>query len=213
MASAVTKRILALSAILWAAAIYLISASRTEPTPIRESLEHFPLRIGGWQGTSLPEMNPRVLAALGVDDFINAVYYRPGSSQVGLYIGYYQSQREGDTIHSPLNCLPGAGWNPVRRRHERIPVDGGEIEVNLITIQKGRDRQVVVYWYQSQGRAVASEYWSKIYLVLDAIRNNRTDAALVRVISPVEGSEGSAEKNAIEFVKLIYPFLSRYLPD
>ncbi len=133
--------------------------------------------------------------------------------RVHLYVGYYQSQRQGSTIHSPKNCLPGAGWQPMKSDHITIPVGAGDlIEVNKVMIEKGIEKQVVLYWYQSRGRVIASEYWAKIYLVLDAIGMNRTDGALVRVISPVVDSERMAEQQAVDFVKELYPLLGRHLP-
>jgi EpsI family protein len=139
-----------------------------------------------------------------------------------LYIGYYESQRQGDTIHSPLNCLPGSGWEPVSKSYVSIPVEAGShasanILVNQYVIQKGLDRQVVLYWYQSHGRVVANEYRSKIFMVYDAVRLNRSDAALVRVVSPVIGGDPGAEARAgdraVAFVKTMFPLLDRYLPS
>ena len=224
------KRAVVLCLILIAGAVYLARASRTEPVPIRRSLDGLPMLLGGWSGQPAAPMDPRVLAVLGVDDYLERYYAGPGGARIGLYIGYYQSQRQGDTIHSPLNCLPGGGWNPVVRTRARIPVqsggseewDGGEvpsraIEANSIVIQKGLDRQVVIYWYQSQGRVIASEYWGKIYTVLDAIRTNRTDAAMVRIIAQVNGSDDQAvreaQNHALAFAQGIFPYLSSYLPD
>ncbi len=213
-------RILVLSIILLAASAFIARASRPEVTPIREPLSGMPMELGAWQGRPAPEMNQRVLAVLGVDDYLERVYYGPERAVAGLYIGYYQSQREGDTIHSPLNCLPGSGWNPVRRGHISIPVtaeNASVIEINRIVILKGVEEQVVLYWYQSHGRVVASEYWGKIYTVLDALRTNRTDAALVRVITPVASldakAEEVAERQAVDFVKALFPLLGRFLPS
>ena len=210
-------RILVLSIILLAASAFIARASRPEITPIRESLSGISMKIGNWEGRRAPDMGERVLAKLGVDDYINRTYYDPAHFPIGLYIGYYQSQRQGDTIHSPLNCLPGAGWNPVKKGHIKIPFgDKSAIEINRIVILKGVNKQVVLYWYQSHGRVVASEYWGKIYTVFDALRTNRTDAALVRIMCPVAGTETAAEIDAenrgIDFVKLLYPLLARYLP-
>ncbi|MDR1728810.1 MAG: EpsI family protein [Acidobacteriota bacterium] len=212
-------RIVILSLFLLAAAAVISYASRPEVVPLRQSLEGLPMHLDGWSGQRSPDMDQKVLDVLGVDDYIDRVYYQEGDgSPVGLYIGYYQSQRAGDTIHSPLNCLPGAGWNPVRNEHVIVPVDGGRtIEINRITIQKGANSQVVLYWYQSHGRAIASEYKGKVYTVLDALRTNRTDAALVRVICPVRGAsaaaEDAAEKTAVEFTQTLFPLLGQYLPD
>jgi EpsI family protein len=166
-------------------------------------------------------MENKVLKVLGVDDYLNRVYYRPDRAAAGLYIGYYNSQRQGDSIHSPQNCLPGSGWEPLERSDLAIPVataaGSQDISVNRYLIQKGVDRQLVLYWYQSHGRVVASEYWSKFFLVRDAVRLNRTDAALVRVVVPIAGGddsgEGRAERQAVDFVKALFPQLPQYLPS
>jgi EpsI family protein len=151
------KRTLIVAAIFLLGAFILARTTRTEPVPIREPLSDLPRQIGLWQGRDLPAMNQRVLKVLGVDDYLDRLYDRPGLPPVALYVGYYGSQRQGDTIHSPLNCLPGAGWNPVRRGFIRIPTsvctqdvrgatEGGilSIEVNRIVIQKAIDKQVVL---------------------------------------------------------------------
>jgi EpsI family protein len=210
-------RIIVLCLILVAASAFISRASRPEVVPIRESLSGLPMRIGTWTGREEPDIDSRVMAILGMDDYVNRVYYSPDLYPTYLYVGYYQSQRQGDTIHSPLNCLPGAGWNPIKKGHIKIPVDGGSpIEINRIIILKGTDEQVVLYWYQSHGRVIASEYWGKIYTVLDALRTNRTDAALVRVICPVAGADADtepfAERQAADFIKSLFPLLSRFLP-
>lgn len=196
-------------------------ASHIEPVPVRTSFDTFPMQIGAWRGTALPPFPESIMAVLRVDDYVNRVYYAPARYGVGLYIGYYGSQRQGDSIHSPMNCMPGAGWEPVSHQTLTIPVaDAGSssaIAVNRYVIQKGIDRQLVLYWYQSHGRAVANEYWSKFYLIRDAVRLNRTDAALVRVIVPIppnlDEGESRAEQEATEFVRSMFPSLSTYLPS
>jgi EpsI family protein len=196
-------------------------ASHIEPVPIRKSFDSFPMELGAWRGTSLPPIPDNIMAILRVDDYVNRVYSAPASFGAGLYIGYYRSQRQGDSIHSPLNCLPGAGWEPLSQGSLTIPVSsaGGEeaISVNRYVIQKGIDRQLVLYWYQSHGRVVANEYWSKFYLIRDAVRLNRTDAALVRVMVPLpanlDGAESKAEAQATDFVRSMFPLLSNYLPS
>lgn len=210
-------RIVILCLMLLGTAGLIARASKQEITPIRESLAEMPLRIGNWTGGASQTIESRVMAVLGVDDYVNRTYWSPDLFPTHLYVGYYQSQRSGDTMHSPLNCLPAAGWNPVERSHIKIPIgNGAAIEINRIVIVKGIEKQVVLYWYQSHGRAIASEYWGKIYTVLDAVRTNRTDAALVRVICPVAGmdaaSETDAEERAVEFTKTLFPLLNRFLP-
>jgi EpsI family protein len=197
----------------------LAAKSRTEVIPARESFGLFPMQIGEWHGRALPDFDAEILAVLGVDEYVNRAYTR-GPQYVSLYVGYYGSQRQGDTMHSPLNCLPGAGWLPVRQEHSTLQVrDEGRIrsiEVNDFVIQKGLDRQVVLYWYQGHGRVVASEYWGKVYTVVDSLRLNRTDGSLVRVVAPVLGNEPGAEDRArgeaMQFVRDMFPQLSRFLP-
>jgi EpsI family protein len=214
-------RALILFACLIASAGLMSRANRPEPAPARETLDQFPMKLAEWQGVQQPPFTKDILAVLGVDDYLTRAYFTPDRSGVGLYIGYYQSQRQGDTMHSPLNCLPGAGWEPLSKSDLRVTVpEGGEgatrdIEINRYMIQKGLERQLVLYWYQAHNRVVASEYWGKFYLVADAVRMNRTDGSLVRVIVPVstaEGSEALAEANALRFVKSMFPLLPRFLP-
>jgi EpsI family protein len=201
-------------------AVVVARASKSEVVPTRQSLATFPLTLGEWRGERLPDFEPKILAVLGVDEYLNAAYYQRGLPGAGVYIGYYRSQREGDTMHSPLNCLPGAGWLPIKQERTKIDVQDSQgprqIEVNNFIIEKGLDRQIVIYWYQSHGRVVASEYWGKIHMVLDAVKLNRTDGAMVRVVVPISGSdplgEEKAERAAIEFTKVLFAQLDRFLP-
>ena len=216
------RRAVVLSVVLLIAAAAIGRASRSEPVPPRESFATFPMDIGEWRGESADRFDQRILTVLGVDDYLNRVYVAARGRTVGLYVGFYRSQRQGDTIHSPLNCLPGAGWQPVKKQRVTIPVRDGRggtrhVTVNRFTIQRGLDRQVVLYWYQSHGRVVASEYRGKVYTVLDAIRLNRTDAAMVRVVSPVDAPgdepEALAEKTVVGFAQALFPLLETYLPE
>jgi EpsI family protein len=133
-----------------------------------------------------------------------------------LFLAFFPSQRAGSTIHSPQNCLPGAGWLPVESgKIKLLRPDGKTITVNRYLIGKGLERRLVLYWYQAHGRVVASEYWAKFYLVTDAIRMNRSDGALIRVTTPVAQNESSvsAEQRGVAFIQDVLPFLGRYIPD
>jgi EpsI family protein len=212
-------RITTVGILLLLSAGVIAKASRIEDVPPRQSFTQFPLEIAGWRGRDTARFSPEVMKVLGADDYLSRIYARQGT--VGLYIGYYQSQRQGDTMHSPLNCLPGAGWQPLEKSYLPIQVtdsDGiqSEITVNRYVIEKGLEQQVVLYWYQSHGRVIANEYRSKIVMVYDAARLNRSDAALVRITSARLGSEQglqSAEERAVEFVKTMFPLLGNYLPS
>jgi EpsI family protein len=192
-------------------------ARQPELVPLREPLRNLPFELGGWNGRDAQPFADDIVAVLGVDEYVSRWYVGPENGLVSLYVGYYQSQREGDTIHSPMNCLPGAGWQPMETGTTSIDVPGRPqpIEVNRVVIQKGLDRQVALYWYQSHGRIVANEYWSKVLMVYDAVRLNRSDAALVRVISPISPSESPdvATKRAAGFIRLLSSQLERTLPS
>ena len=214
-----------LAVLFVATGTFLARAEKAEPIPIKQPLNRLPLVMAGWTGRDEAPFSPQILSVLGVDEYVIRLYHGSSpatpSGPVGLYVGYYQSQRQGDTIHSPLNCLPGAGWIPVEQGRQalRVPTAHGPkaIEVNHVVIEKGLDRQLVLYWYQSHDRVIASEYWGKIYMVIDAIRENRTDAALVRVTAPIRdrtpGALAEAEQSASSFVQTLFPALERHLPS
>ena len=212
------NRLLVLTVVFVVAAGYTALAMRPEIVPLRKPLSELGSEVGRWSGKADPPLTNEVLAVLGVDEYISRTYFAPREAPVSLYVGYYQSQREGDTIHSPMNCLPGAGWQPTKigRARLTVPTRDQPLEVNRILIEKGLSRQVVLYWYQSHGRVIASEYTSKVYMVYDALRTNRSDAALVRVVSPVlssERDERAAEQRAISFAQTLFPQLEQYLPS
>ena len=219
MNSLITRAI-AICVLMGATTVFLANARRTEIAVNRTAFASFPMDIAPWKAVNAPPLDDEVLKVLGVDDYVSRIYYKPDGNHVGLYMGFYASQRQGDTIHSPLNCLPGAGWEAISEGRLTIPDADGEgrsITVNRYIVQKGLDRQMVLYWYQARGRVVASEYTSKAYLIHDAIRMNRTDGSMVRVIAPidtrVEGKEGEAEQLAADFVRAIFPLLPSYLPQ
>ena len=144
--------------VLCAAAISLHLVSHGEPVMPSHSLANLPMALGSWTGRDLP-IEQRILDAVGVDDHVSRAYFDQRNPPVLLYVGYYKSQRTGATIHSPKNCLPGAGWQPVSSGKIAVPLaDGKNALVNLYTIEKGLERQSVIYWYKSHGRLIASEY-------------------------------------------------------
>jgi len=206
---------------LLVASVAVARADRSEDTPLRMSFSMFPIQLGDWKGVQLPPFTDQVLAVLGLDDYVTRNYVRPDRTIVNLYVGYWKSQRQGDTMHSPQNCLPGAGWEPVSQSSLTFPdprrAGAPPLTVNRFLIQKGLERQLVLYWYQGRGRVVGNEYMSKIYLVMDAARYNRTDAAIVRVVVPVPGTsseaEAAAEQTALAFLRELMPALGNFLPE
>jgi EpsI family protein len=172
-------------------------------------------RIGDWQGYDAPPLDAKVLAVLGADDYVNRAY-RKGVTTLGLYVGYHNAQRQDDSIHSPLNCLPGAGWTVTK--NERITIrdsrsPAGRVVVNRLIVEKGEQRQAALYWYQSRGAVIASEYESKARLFLSAVRSGRSDAALVRIMWPVMDNAPEASAEAAEFASELLPALGRHVPE
>jgi EpsI family protein len=216
-----TARAVILSVVLLVGALGVQVASRSERVPARDSLSSLPTALAQWQGEPTERFDQQILTVLGVDDYLNRVYVNPAYGSIGFYIGYYKSQRENSKLHSPMVCLPGAGWEMQANQLRTIPVTTSSgsrsIVVNRLIIAKGLERQVVLYWYQSQGRVIANEYWGKLYSMLDAATRRRTDTAIVRVISPVLGSdaqaEARAERAATKFTQAVFPLLGKYLPD
>lgn len=216
--TSLSARALAICALMGAATLFIANARKAELPVERTTFASFPMQIDTWRAVKDPPLDDDVLRVLGVDDYLSRVYYRPDGAAVGLYMGFYASQRQGDTIHSPLNCLPGAGWEPLSQGRlviDDIGPSNSGIEVNRYVVQKGLDRQMVLYWYQSHGRVVASEYTSRLLLIGDAVRLNRTDGSMVRIITPIpHGADGDeAEKLAESFVRQLFPLLAGYLPS
>lgn len=203
-------------ALLAGAAFFLATRADSENLPARKRIADFPLSIGDWRGRTV-EIQPDILEILGNGEFASRFYVRrDGEPPIDFFLAYFASQRTGDTLHSPQNCLPGSGWSPLE--HARVPLElapGNTITVNRYIIAKGLDRQVVLYWYQAHGRAVASEYAAKVYLVADAIRLNRTDGAMIRIISPVGRGEeiAAADARTVAFAQAIAPLLPEFVPN
>ncbi len=204
-------RALIAAAMIVGAGIYANGASSPERAPSRDTLSTTPIAVERWRGIDTV-LDDDVLAQLGVDDYINRRYVAADAPPVALYVGYYASQRQGDTIHSPQSCLPGAGWRPVMAERSTIDLGGRTIPVNRFIIQKGMDRQAVLYWYQGRSRVVASELANKAWLMLDAARLKRTDGGLVRLITPVSSSPADAFAALTTFSSALFPHLSTRLP-
>lgn len=209
-----TVRLWIVVLVLLGGTVCLHAMSHGEAIAPRQPLALLPDSIGSWTGTEVP-LDDETLRVLGLTDYANRDYISSSALNVWLYIGYYASQRTGDTIHSPKNCLPGAGWDPIRAGYTTIPLpDGEKIKVNEYVIAQGLDKQLVFYWYQGRDRVIASEYWGKFWMIHDAITRNRTDGALVRLITPI-GSDGedAAHARLQEFTQILFPSLSKFIPN
>jgi EpsI family protein len=205
-------RLAVTAAVLLGAFILLHSASHGEPVVSHQPLRDLPYAVGTWSGQESP-FSEQIVKAASVSDYTNRFYFANGIAPVQLYVGYYASQKTGDTIHSPKNCLPGAGWDPIKSGFATISIAGGpDIVVNEYVIQKDEHKQLVFYWYQGRGRVTASEYAAKFWMVADAISRNRTDGALVRLITPVNDGEARARMRLISFAQSLFPNLDAIIP-
>lgn len=194
--------------------------SRPEARVARQPLHDLPYAIGEWAGRDAREFDAKTLEVLGVDDYITRSYAAPNSVPMSLYIGYYESQRTGDTMHSPMRCLPGTGWQPLTTSIQQVVVEAASgharaVPINRYLVQKGLQRHVVLFWYQMHGRVLSSEYTTKFFLIRDAVQLNRTDGALLRVIAPIPDGEPEAvaDSAATGFVQALFPLLARHLPE
>lgn len=209
-------RFVAAAVLMVATALVLQAHSRSEVFPPRQPLSSLPLHFGEWAGQEF-SLDRQTLEILGQGEFLLRDYEDASHPQppIGLFIAYFPSQKTGDTIHSPNHCLPGAGWVPTSREVVRISrPDGSSFPVNRYVVSKEGNRQLVLYWFQAHGRVVASEYWAKYYLVADSIRMNRSDGALVRLISPMYPGETSdaAQARVMKVGAQLVPLLGNYIP-
>jgi EpsI family protein len=208
-------RFWAVVVVLASALVLLRARPNTDRNPPREPLSQFPVTVGAWSGTDFA-IDQESLNVLGPGDFLSRMYSAPSQPSIGLFIGYFPSQRTGTTIHSPKHCLPGSGWTfESSRTTELTDAAGKTHKVGEYVIANGDARKFVVYWYEAHGRSLAGEYEAKFYLVADAMRLNRTDGALVRVMTAIEPSEGiSAAQSRVEtFARETAPSLTRFIPD
>jgi EpsI family protein len=181
----------------------------------RKQLNGFPEQLGEWSRSKPDQIiDDETMKVLRASDYLLRDYRRSDGINANFYVGYYASQREGASYHSPLNCLPGAGWtlsNP-----DRVAItlpDGQSFTANKYVIQNGEYKSLMIYWYQGRGRAIASEYWGKIYTVVDSVRLRRSDGAMVRVTVPLGNSEAIALEAATDMAARGAAALSDFVPE
>jgi EpsI family protein len=208
-------RILTAVLILQAAVFY--GTSRAENTPGMQPLRDFPRQLPGWTMAQEGYVDDETQAVLKADDTLTRLYANPKFLvRPNLFVAFFKTQRTGAIPHSPKNCLPGSGWERLKDDYLDVSIPGmaEPIQVNRYIVAKGEARSLVLYWYQSPNRIIASEYRAKMFTVADAIRYNRTDTALVRVVVPVIGNDdNAAQQEAVEFVQSFFGPLRKYLPS
>jgi EpsI family protein len=207
-------RFLTLALVAQAALFY--AASRGEKAPVGPALDLFPAKAQNWEEVRNFPVEQEIRDQLKADDILNRLYQDPASGTAAdLFVAYFKTQRTGQSPHSPKNCLPGSGWEPEATGSVEVAVAGQPqpIRINRYVVSHGDEKSVVLYWYQSQRRVIASEFSAKFWLVMDSIRYHRSDTALVRITVPVSNNDlEGATRAGVAFVQTVFPILKNYLP-
>jgi exosortase D (VPLPA-CTERM-specific) len=200
-----------------AGATTLAMPHHQETVPERAWFSGFPLQLQGWQGKR-NTIEKEIVSNLMLDDYILADYTTPGGVPVNFYSAYYSSQRSNASAHSPSSCLPGGGWRILEFSRAELPgasAGASPVPVNRAVIQQGDQRQLVYYWFKQRDRNITSEYMVKWYLLMDSMTRNRSDGALVRLVTPLPRGESveQADARLAKFSGQILPLLTQYVPD
>jgi EpsI family protein len=181
----------------------------------RKTLKDFPTRVAAWEQIGADEQfDPETLSVLRASDYLLRNYKNADGRVTNFYVGYYASQRDGATYHSPLNCLPGSGWVMSEPGRVTITPNGRAAFVaNKYVIQNGDHKELLLYWYQGRGRSVASEYWGKVYTVFDSVRLRRSDGAMVRITTTINDSKPGAVQSAMDLATDLAAQSSTILPE
>lgn len=202
--------------VLFAATFFALQGvSGTVRTPIKQSLAKFPTTLGEWKVISSRASTEAVIQMLGVDDYVEYNYTNPTGQPLNFYAAYYESVGTGGGYHSPKNCIPGGGWGIDSVNTVEIHPIGSRspVKVSAMIIRNRNEYQVVLYWYQNRGRIIFSEYWEKIYQVLDAITMKRRDGTFVRLMAPaLNGDIQTTEKMLTDFAGQTATELEQFLP-
>lgn len=199
--------------------------ARAEAFPPREEFASFPLHLGAWTCPHREFMDEKTIANLGATDYLICEFHRAEPAGfVSVYAGYHATQirEEGggggsNSIHPPKHCLPGSGWDIIGHQVVELDIPGlpqRPAQVNRMVIAKGDARQLVYYWYQTQGRVIADDWRKILYLSWDRMLHQRTDGALVRFTAPIfHKDEDAADRLVHELASEIVPRLTAYVPD
>jgi len=204
--SARTGSLAALLALTYTAVMW---SGQRSPEELYQPLETIPMEIGDWKGREGPALSTAEEDVLRATSYIKRDYYREDGASADIFMAFYSMQQAGEAMHSPKHCLPGSGWEIWKYAEATIPFEGEPAQINRYYIQKGQSRLLVLYWYQSYERVVASEYYAKICLVWDSVMKHRTSGSIVRV-TVEDTPEG--EKEALDLAAKLLPLVKDVLP-
>jgi EpsI family protein len=191
-------------------------AGREEALPPRQSFLEFPMHLAEWHGEPMA-MERQYVDVLRFDDYLLANYQGAGGP-INVYAAYYRSQKSGQATHSPKTCIPGGGWEIASFDEVAVPAGQGAESgflANRVVIQKGDQKQVVLYWFKQRNRLVTSEYLVKFFLLWDSLTIKRSDGALIRLVAAVQPgeTEGAADQRVMQMAAVVHPLLPAYVPD
>ena len=196
--------------------VFYTVALRAEDSVAPPPLASLPTDIAGWQMYKDVQIDQETLDILKADDTLNRVYLSPArDASAFLFVAFFKTQRYGQAPHSPKNCLPGNGFEPIESGPIPVAVPGRAepIRINRYLTARGEEKSVTLYWYQSHDRIIAGEFTARFWLIADSIRYHRSDTSLVKIVVPVHnGDAGAATTVAIEFVRAVFSPLTRQLP-
>ena len=208
-------RIVTAALILQGIVFYAV-ALRAENTPTVSPLDGFPTNVAGWQMYKDVKIEQETLDVLKADDTLNRVYINPArDASTFLFIAFFKTQRYGQSPHSPKNCLPGNGYEPIESGVMTVAVPGRSepVQVNRYLTARGDEKSVTLYWYQSHDRIIAGEFAARFWLIADSIRFHRSDTSLVKIVVPVrDGDADAATRTAVDFMKAVFSPLVHQLP-
>lgn len=206
-------RFLAIIALMLGAWAYM-STHKDRPMPLPAPLSGFPVTFGDWKLFKDSQFDQQALDMLRPTDYMSKRYTRRDGAMADIYVGYHDGARQSGGIHSPRNCLPGSGWYEVSSRQVKIALPGNkDLDAVIAVYQHGTSSELLLYWFQVGGTAVSNEYAMKIQEVLNSVRYRRRDAAFVRIMVPITGSQDKAISEAEDFLKAAHPSLRQYLPS
>ncbi|CAG1064668.1 hypothetical protein BAC1_00233 [uncultured bacterium] len=205
-------RFLIICALILITGIYINLHADTS-IPIKKPFKDFPLAHNGWSLVAESTFSDRILEVLKPSDYMSRRYKGPSGESIELYVGYYSGGKGSGGIHSPKQCLPGAGWFKVSEERTPVePVPGKKFNIVKAVYEKGESREVFLYWYRVKGTEISDEYSLKLLEITNSMLHNRRDSAFIR-ISMASGDEGAAgEKAGYRFINDFYPVIEEFLP-
>jgi len=182
-------------------------------TPLLHPLSSFPTTVGEWRMSRDSQFDQKTLELLRPTDYMAKRYTRFDGAIVDLYIGYHDGASKAGPLHSPKNCLPGAGWFEASSRLVSIPLNEGFLNTVVAVYEQGLSKEIFIYWFQVGGKSVHNEYTLKLHEILNSIRYGRRDTAFIRISVPILTSSDDAQQFAESFLRSVYPFIRQFLPS